>query len=54
MLKIGGELDLGEEALGPDYGGELGPEDLERHLPRVADVLGQVDRGHAAGPDLPG
>ena len=53
MLEIGGELDLGQEPLGPDDGGQLGAEDLEGDLAVVAEVLGQVDGGHAAGADLP-
>ena len=49
VLQVGRELDLGQEPLGADHGGELGPEDLERDAPVVADVLGEVDGGHAAG-----
>ena len=52
MLQVGRELDLGQEPLGPDHRGELGAEHLERHPPGMPDVLGQVDRGHAAGADL--
>ena len=52
VLEVGGELDLGQEPLGADHGGELGPKHLERHPPVVADVLGQVDGRHAAGADL--
>ena len=53
VLQIGGELDLGEEPLGPDDGGQLGPEHLEGDPAVVAEVLGQIDGGHPAGPDLP-
>ena len=52
MLQVGRELDLGQEPLGPDHRGELGAEHLEGHPPGMADVLGQVDRGHAAGADF--
>ena len=52
MLEVGGELDLGQEPLGPDHRRQLGAEHLERHPPVVADVLGQVDGGHTAGADL--
>ena len=52
VLQVGGELDLGQEPLGADDGGELGPEQLEGDLPVVPEVLGQEDRGHAAGADL--
>ena len=53
MLEVGGELDLGQEPLGADDGGELGPKHLERDPAVVAEVLGEVDGGHAAGADLP-
>ena len=46
-------LDLAQEALGADDGGELGAEDLDRDLAVVLQVLGEVDRGHAALADLP-
>ena len=52
MLQIGRELDLGQEPLGADHGGELGAQHLERHAAIVADVLRQVDGRHAAGADL--
>ena len=52
MLEVGGELDLGQEALGADHCGELGAKHLERHPPVVPEVLGQVDRRHAARADL--
>ncbi len=46
------ELDLAKEALGAERAGELGVEDLEGHRPVVAEVLGEVDGGHAAAPEL--
>ena len=52
MLEIGGELDLGEEPLGADHGGQLGAQQLERDLAVVLQVLGQVHRRHPAGADL--
>ena len=52
MLQVGRGLDLGQEPLGADHGGELGAEHLERDLAVVAEVLGQVDGGHAAGAEL--
>ena len=52
VLEIGGELDLSQEALGADDGGELGPQQLERDPPVVPEILGQVDGRHAAGADL--
>ena len=53
MLEVGGGLDLGKEALRADDGGELGPEDLDRDLAVVPEILGQVHRGHPSGAELP-
>ena len=52
MLQVGGGLDLGEEALGADDGGELGAQDLDGDLAVVLEVLGEVHRGHAARAEL--
>ena len=52
MLEVGGGLDLDQEPLGPDHGGELGPQDLEGDLAIVLEVLGEIDGGHAAGTQL--
>ena len=52
VLEVRGELDLGEEPLGADHGGELGPQDLERDPPVVSEVCREIDHGHAAGADL--
>ena len=48
MLKVGGGIDLGKEAFCPEGGGEIGPEDLERHQPVVAEILGEINRRHPA------
>ena len=48
MLQLGGDLDLTEESVGPEGGGKLGAQDLERHLAAVLEILGQVDRRHSA------
>ncbi len=48
VLQRRGGRDLLDEPLGAEDGGELGLEDLERHLALVLEVLGQVHRGHAA------
>ena len=48
MLQVGGRLDLGQEALGAHEGGQLGLQDLQRDLSFVLEVVGQVDRRHAA------
>ena len=53
MLQAGCDLDLAEETLAAERGGELGPQHLERHLAPVPEVLGEVHRGHAAGADFP-
>ena len=52
MLEPGGEADLVQEALGPEHRAELGMQHLERDPPVVAEVPGQIDRGHAAAPEL--
>ena len=41
------------EALGAERGGQLGAQDLHRHLAVVLEVLGEVDRRHAALAELP-
>ena len=52
VLKPGCGGDLLEEPLGPDRRGQLGPQDLHRHLAPVLDVFGEVDGGHAAAAEL--
>ena len=52
MLQRRGGLDFHHEAVGADHGGELGLQDLERHLAVVLQVLGQVHGGHAALAEL--
>ena len=52
VLQPGGELDLALEPLGAERGGELGEEHLEGDRAVVPEVLGQVDRGHAAAAEL--
>ena len=52
VLEVGGELDLGQEALRADHCRELGAKHLERHPPIVPEVLGQVHRRHPARADL--
>ena len=52
MLQARGGLDLHQEALGAEHGGEFGLEDLHRHLAVVLEVLGEVDGGHAARAEL--
>ena len=52
MLQVRGGLDLDQEPLGADDGGQFGLQDLERDLAVVLQVLGQVHRGHAALAEL--
>ena len=52
MLQVGGDLDLGEEPLGAEHGGELGLEDLDGDLAVVLEVVGEIDRRHAALAEL--
>ena len=52
MLQVGGDLDLGEEAVAADDGTQLGMQDLDRDLAAVLQVLGEIDRGHAALAEL--
>ena len=52
VLQRGGGLDLDDEPLGAEDRGELRLEDLERDLPVVLQVAGQVDRGHPTPAEL--
>ena len=52
MLQPGRVLDLAQEALGPERGGQLGVQHLERDRAVVPEVVGEVHRGHAAAPEL--
>ena len=52
MLQRGRRLDLDHEPLGAEHRGEFGLEDLDRDLAVVLEVLGEVDRRHAAGAEL--
>src|SRR2546425_12841488 len=47
MGEPSGDLDLAQEALGPDGGSKLGAQDLERHGPVMAKVVGEIDRRHS-------
>ncbi len=46
------DLDLALKPLGAEGRGQVRMEELEGDEPSVLDVAGQVDRGHAAAPDL--
>jgi lia operon protein LiaG len=52
MDEPGGDLDLAEEPVGGEGGGELGAEHLDRNLAVVLEVLRQVDRSHSTTAEL--
>ncbi len=52
VIEPGGQVDLAEEALGTQGSGELRMEQLQGDPPVMLEVLGEVDRGHAAAPEL--
>ena len=52
MLEPGGDFDLAGEAVRSHGHGDLGAQNLERDLAVVLDVLGEIDRGHPALPEL--
>ena len=53
MGQAGGDPDLAEKPLRlVPAGRRVGPQHLDGHLPGVLHVLGQIDRGRAAPPDL--
>ena len=52
MLKAGFDADFAEEPLGAERRGQLGPQDLDRDVAIVLEVVRSVDIGHPAAPDL--
>jgi hypothetical protein len=52
VLQAGGGLNLALEALGPESRSELGVEDFEGDRPLMPEIAREVDRGHAAAPQL--
>jgi hypothetical protein len=52
VLQLRGCGDLLDEALGPEYSGQLGLQHLDGHLALVLQILGQVDGGHPPRPEL--
>jgi hypothetical protein len=52
MLQTRGELDLVQEAIRPEHGGQLRMEHLDRHAALVAQVGGQPDHGHSTAAQL--
>ena len=53
MAQPGRDLDLAEEPLGAEGGSQVGAEHLEGDRPVELEVLGQVNSGHSAVPELP-
>jgi hypothetical protein len=53
VLQGGDGLDLTEEPLGADHGGQLGLQDLDGDVAVMLEVFGQIDRGHPTLPELP-
>ena len=52
MLQAGRDGDLAVEPVRPQCEAELGAQHLERDAAAVLQVLGEVDRGHAAPAEL--
>jgi len=52
MLQARGDLDLLREARGAECGGEIGTQDLDRHLAVVLEVFGEIHRSHATGAEF--
>ena len=48
MVELGDHLDLPEETLRAEHGGQFGNEDLDGNLASVPKVIGEVDHGHPA------
>ena len=52
MMEPGGGLYLEPEPLGTERGAELRTQQLERDGTLVLEIAGEIDRGHAAAPEL--
>jgi hypothetical protein len=52
VLQVGGEPNLGQEALGADHRRKLGPQNFQRHPPVVPNVVSHIHGRHAPGADL--
>ena len=53
MVEPRGDPDFGQEALRAEHGAELGAKDLDGDLSIVLEIVGEIDRGHAALTQLP-
>ena len=52
MLQARRQLDLGQKRIGAERLGDFGADDLDRDLPRVPNVLREVDGRHPAFAEL--
>ena len=52
MVEPGSDLDLAQEPVGTEAGGELGMQHLDGHLAVMTGVVREVHRRHAAASDL--
>jgi hypothetical protein len=52
MRETAGDLDLAKEPVHANERRYFGMENLDRDLPRMAEVVGQVDRGHSPAAEL--
>jgi hypothetical protein len=48
VLELRRGLDLLQEPVGTDHGGQLGPQHLQCDLAVVLQIFGEIDGGHAA------
>jgi len=48
MRETGGELDFSKESVRADFRRDLRPQDLERNLSIVSEIVRQKDDGHSA------
>ena len=46
MLEVGGDPNFLKKPISPKHGGQHRPKHLDRDLPLVLQVLGQIHRGH--------
>ncbi len=46
------DLDLAKKPIGPEGSGQIGTQDLYRHLAVVLHILGEIDSRHAAGAEF--
>jgi hypothetical protein len=49
---MGDDFDFAEKPVGSERGRQIRAQHFDRHLARVPEVFGQVDRGHAASSQL--